>query len=269
MTGSVHNRQDIIKAAKLLKRGEAITFYNRGVWALIGDGRSNKFNDRVAAIKGAERNNVPIASFMAAERVSRLIDFEKIHPNFHQVLKDHKKMSSWFGSLCFLRLPVKKSAVKGFPVNMLSWLDESTPVFQNWDPTGHKPAEDIVLAMSEIGIKYHAITSLNAHGVPEIISEEEAVAFAKNRDIALVLTDPLNNKKTAGGYTIFSMVNETRLLRHGNIPVEYFKSHFGELLITEGAKLSNHTHNPFPEELLVEKTPEKIRENLLKYLNGK
>lgn len=268
MIGSVRNKRHILRLAKLMKSGEAVAFYNRGVWALIGDGANQKFITKIAKIKGAARNNVPIATFSPANEISMHLDLDKIHPDLRRIFADHKKTSEWFGSICFLRLPIKKESAKIFPGNMVSWMDGDIPVIQNWDPIGHSPAIDIVTAMADAGIRFRAITSYNNHGEPEIIDRERAITFSQEKKIPMILDDFRDPRKTCGGYTIFSVANvEFRLIREGNIPSYFFRHHFFDRVITEGAKPPNHKVPPFPTDLFVPNDPAKSREKLLRYLN--
>ncbi|MDO8515395.1 MAG: hypothetical protein Q7S14_02755 [bacterium] len=266
--GSVRKVGDIRLAAKLMRGGDAVAFYNRGVWALAGDGKNGKFINNVYKIKGQSRKGNPLAAFINSRRLMPLVDKSKVHDSLQNLFLDPLKYSRWFGSLCFFRLPITSEAVKIIPKDMVSFLENGTAVLQNWDPAGHVPAENVVAAMEEEGIEFHAITSFNFHGEPEIVDDQIAIEFAKKSGVKLVLVDPENKKKTQGGYTIFSLVEkEVHLVRHGNIPVNFFKLHFGDLTKIEGAKECNYKIPSFPEHLLMSQTPEEIRKKILHHLN--
>src|SRR5688572_29714441 len=99
--GSLRNKNHRAYAANLVKSGEPIGVFNRGVCAIWGDGANEQFVTSVQQIKGEARGNRPLGATLTTEQVLPHIDIDKIHQSVHPLLDTHKTLRTRIGSLCF------------------------------------------------------------------------------------------------------------------------------------------------------------------------
>lgn len=266
-SGSVHNPEHLKMAAQRVARGEPVAFENGGVMAIWGDGRSDKFIKTVWSIKGEGRKGRPMALTLKSKDFVKLIDHQQIHPSQRAKLKDYDRLTRTSGSLFFWRVPINSVAVGNLPGHVVSE-DAGIYVIQNWDPVGHKPAENFIREMEQIGIVLPAITSLNVTGEPEIVDAGEAEIFCREHGIFLLL-DSNDKRVRKGSYPIVQASLEgLKLVRHGNIPHEIIESVLEETVNTIGAKDRKYPLAKYPEEIIVPGNPEKTRLLLIQFLNG-
>jgi len=237
--GNLRSAEDRTVAAHFIKLGYAVGLYNRGVCALIGKGDSdgstgtNAFFERVIAIKGKDgtgqdRRDQPLAAWFPTEQlVDRFLDRTKISPHVAPLFQDAQTLAEQTGSLMFLRVPLREDAIAGphpvLPKFMYS-VDTAThiPYIMNWDPHGHRVTEVFLQDILATGVQIPAITSLNAHGIPEIVDQHQGEEFSREHfqdGLAMFLHDPNDTGIAKGSYIAYLVGPEgIQLIREGNIP---------------------------------------------------
>ena len=255
-------------AADLVLQGEAIGTYNRGVCAIWGDGESPHFPTRVAQIKGEKRGERPLAASLRTSTFVEMIDPTKISPDLHDLFLKADELAKRTSSLCFIRAPITEAAAAKIPAAMLSRSADGTPLLQNWDPEGHEPTLLLLEELYKKGIVYPAVTSMNVSGTPELVTEEEGIAFSKKTKIPLFLTDPRDPKKVQGSYTILGIHQDgIELVRDGNIPAKLIQRLLGVPIDTSHARPPSHPQTAFPETLLMQKHPADGRTAILTFVS--
>ena len=265
---SVWDTQAQELAADLVLRGEAIGTYNRGVCAIWGDGENPLFPVRVAQIKGEKRGERPLAASLRTSTFVEMIDPNKISPELHDLFLKADELAKRTSSLCFIRAPITEAAAAKIPSAMISRSSDGTPILQNWDPEGHEPTLLLLEEMYKKGVKYPAVTSMNYSGTPELVTEEEGIAFSEQAGIPLFLTDPQDPKRVQGSYTILGIHQQgVELVRDGNIPAKLIQRLLGVPIDTSHARSPSHPQAVFPETLLTEKHPADGRTAILTFVS--
>lgn len=268
--GSIHNVNDRKSAADFIANGEVIGVFNRGVNALWINGEDLKSVSKINRIKGEKRIGRPIALTVGFEKLIKMIDLKNLSKDVHEFLNLSEDLKKELGSLCFLRLPVKKKFAGELPVAALHTDKNSTIWLQNWDPHGHNSSESLVFAAQQKGVKYPAVTSMNISGKPEIVDQDEAEKFCRENSIGLYLRDPNAHPGLVGSYTIITFSKKgVELTRDGNIPGKIIAMIFNNKLISKNAKKSNYPQRDFPGHLTSGLNSKGIRMAILLYLEGK
>ncbi len=269
--GSIRSVSDKRHAVKLITQGKVIGMKNLAVNALIGDARS--MNNEVMRIKGGARSSKPLSLVLDSSDVVPLIDFKRIPESWKETFRDHKKISTLFGALCFLRVPIVKELAEKFEIPS-AVLDNSTgnPVIQYWDPNGNSYAEKFFGDIKRAGIKWPGITSYNRTGEKEIVSEDEAIELARAFGIYYLADHKHHYERVKGSYTILGFnynqdKNNLVLFRHGNIPVGFFESQIDTDISTENAAPAKFSPAEIPKKI-VENNPPYARARLLRFLSG-
>lgn len=268
---SVWNQLALKKASELIQKGIPVGIYNRGVCAIWGDGKNDKFCSEIARIKGERRKKKPLGATLPTKILVSLIDSKKIPKKFHSIFLNAEELSSRIGSLCFIRVPITENAALALPKSMISKLRNGTNVIQNWDPAGHRSIDQLIKDLHESGVIYPAVTSMNISGEPEIVDQQAGIDFAKKSNIPLFLTDEYDQKRALGSYTIFS-INKMgiELVRNGNIPGSLFHKLLDISSIkTHRAKQPLHPQLSIPEKLLENLSPYEARITIISHIRGK
>lgn len=257
------------KAAVLVKKGFPIGVYNRGVCAIWGDGRNKEFIKKVAEIKGEERNSRPLAATLSTQEIVSLMDTSKIPETLLPIFSKAEELTARLGSLCFIRFPIKESAIKGLPSSIISYSADGTAILQNWDPDGHNVVHLLVQEMRKHLVLFPAVTSMNISGQPEIIDQDDGIKFSREHKIPLFLYDLRDKGAVKGSYTIFSLDSKgVKLVRDGNIPAHLF-AHLLEMDFDRSeAKAAKHPQLDFPASLTQGLNPSEARIAILSYVHG-
>jgi len=266
---SVWDSQAREYAGDLVLQGEAIGTYNRGVCAIWGDGDNPLFPARVAQIKGEKRGERPLAASLRTSTFVDMIDPTKISPDLHELFLKADELAKRTSSLCFIRAPITEAAAAKLPPAMISRSSaDGTPIIQNWDPEGHEPTLLLLEQLYKKGVEYPAVTSMNVSGTPELVTEEDGIAFSKKTNIPLFLTDPRDPKKVKGSYTIVGIHQQgIELVRDGNIPASLIEQLLGIPIDTSHARAPSHPQTVFPETLLTDKHPADGRTAILTFVS--
>ncbi len=256
------------KAAQLIAQGEPVGAYVRGVCGVWGDGRNFEFVDAVCRIKGERRKNRPLAASLPSRLVVSLVDASMIPDPLRPIFLDADELSAHLGSLCFIRLPITDEAARQLPEVLVSHTENGTPILQNWDPTGHEAALDLVDKLLALEVCYPAITSMNISGQPEIVKQDQGIAFATSTGIPMFLVDHQDKGLVRGSYTILAVDSHgVTVVREGNIPSDML----GAIL----NKPLNHSHivaSKFPQPIIDHSSidtrdPKAIRNSLIRQLH--
>ncbi len=248
---SLHDPRSWSEAADIVKKGGVIGVDNRHVFAIWGDGENPDITRIFQKIKGENRGNAPLALSLPAAFFVKLIDSTKIPQNLHYIFLDAEKYAERLGSLCFVRVPLKKDFLGKIPKAAVSWSD-GVPYIQNWDPSGHDATFNLVQGMIRHEINYPVVTSMNLNGQPEIIDKDSAEIFCKEHGIQLLLIDTsISTKRAPGSYTIIELSKESiKVMRDGNIP-HYLIAHVLETKLDVTSAKSNKFSRPdFPSDIL-------------------
>lgn len=269
--GSLHNKEDRQEAARMVKKGKVIGVFNRGVNALWLNAQDNKALDTLYKIKGNERKNRPVALTISLDQIANMVDFGKISDEVRKFLELSSDLKSILGSLCFIRLPIKKEYLSRIPEAALSFADNDTPRIQIWDPHGHPPTEDLIMEIQKLGVNFPAVTSMNYTGQTELVDQDDGEEFCKKAKIDTYLRDNLHPKSSVlGSYTIISLSNlGVELTRDGNISAKIIEQILGVKFITEKAQASKYPQIDFPDALIANLSPKAMRLAVLLYLEGK
>lgn len=217
------------EAIRLIRQGRPIATHVRTVCAIWGDGGSGRFAEEVRRIKGEARGHRPLGASMLADGFVALLDRSEIPPPLRHILLNARELSRRLGSLCFVRAAVREDVVSRLPPSIVSRGAGGRPVVQNWDPRGHRPVFLLIQEMLREGIVYPAVTSINVSGQPEIVDQNEGIAFSARAGIPLFLADPNARGDVRGSYTILGVGRDgVELARDGNLP----RSAFEQLLDT-------------------------------------
>lgn len=267
--GSIHDLKDVKKAISLLKKGEAIGVFNRGVCAVWGDGGNPKFYEEIIRIKGEKRGERPLATSMKSEEFLPLIDKTKI-PNFlHRIILDPKEFVLRTGSLCFIRAPITKDVGEKLPSWIVSKDNNGNYEMQNWEPYGHDAINELINLMVKNGIKYPSVTSMNVSGNPEIVDQEEGIEFSKKTGIKMFLKDENDPGKVKGSFTIISMSEDgLHLTRDGHIPGHVFNQLLENLLDVSNSIPAKFPQVQFPKNFFKGIKPEDARKKILSFINS-
>ena len=263
--GSLLNKEDREKAAKLLSTGEVVGIFNRGVCALWFDGGNVKSVEKIWKIKGEKRKQRPVSLTLGLEEFISMIDINLLHPDVKKLLNS-PDFKDKVGSLCFIRAPVLAQHQKSIPDHFKSF-EGGICMLQNWDSFGHESMESFLESVKKLGVKHPAVTSMNETGKPELVDQTKGMIFAKKHDIPIFLKDEKAHPSHFGSYTIFTFGRKgIKLDRDGNIPARFFKKIFGISIDTKNVKKSIHPQLKFPDKIFKNLAGAKIRQAILLYL---
>lgn len=267
--GSILNLSDQEYAADLIRAGQVVGVFNRGVCALWFDGGNSQAINEVLRIKGERRLGRPISLTLSLEEFVPMIDFSVLPQSISDLLND-PNVKHRIGSLCFIRAPIKPEYHGKIPDQAKSLSEEGYCLIQNWDSFGHDATEAFLEEVRKRGVIHPAVTSMNTSGSPEIVDQLEGEEFCRENGIKFYLKDPDANPDHVGSYTIFSINQHgITLERDGNIPGRLFEHIFDIPIDTANYKPSKHPQLEFPEQLLQTLPPDKIRQAILMFVAGR
>ncbi len=254
----------------LLKAGYPVGFFNRSVCGILVDSQNIAGVERIYQIKGESRIGKVMPAVFESPRLVDMIDETRIAPDFCRIVLNARELTSRIGSLCFLRVPITQDAANELPAIMVSRTSDNIPCIQNWDPRGYTAVRLLFREAVKQGVRFLAGTSMNTSGHPEITYQEDGIAFARNHNIPLFLTETRQKQIAQGSYPIIS-IDQTgvKVIRHGFFPSELFRI----LLSCEDIDTGNAIQSKYPqmqvrEELAITTNPYQLRNLLIEHLNG-
>lgn len=265
---SIHDPQAREEAADLVVQGKPVGIFNRGVCAIWGDGNNPKFYEQVTHIKGEGRQKKPLATTLLTKDFIPLIDESEIPPVLHSIFLNPDALVERTGSLCFLRVPIKKEIASKFPPYVVSKNEEGGYEMQNWDANGHAPTHAFIEALLKRGITLPAVTSMNYSGTPEIVDQDEGVEFAKKSGIQLFLIDDKDLGRAKGSFAIVGVGrNGINLVRDGHLPAYIFPYLFEVSIDTAMAGQAKFPQIEFPQDYFSGESPQNVRKKIIDYLS--
>ncbi len=267
--GSLWDNKDRLRAAGLVARGEVVGVFNRGVNALWVDTQNNSALKKLIKIKGEERINRPISLTLELNQFIKAIDLDYISKEVRDFLSISEALKENFGSLCFIRAPLKKELINRIPKAAFCKDDKGVIWIQSWDPYGHIFTESFIKNILALGVKFPGVTSMNITGKPEVVNQDEAERFCLENKIPYYLKDPYPNPKLQGSYTIITLSEKgIELTRDGNIPGKYIQTILGFNFISNGSlpKSAKYPQLEFPEFMFEGLNSKGVRMAILLYL---
>ena len=266
---SLNDSSARLEAVRIIKNGEAVGVFNRGVCAIWGNGRDKHFYEEVIRIKGEKRGEKPLATTIRTRDFLELIDKKKIPRFLHGILLNPENLALRIGSLCFIRAPIKAGAAKKLPSYLSSKIDESTYVMQNWDAYGHDSLDNFMDLLQKEGVDFPSVTSMNFSGETEIVDQEEGIEFSQKSGIKIFLTDKLDTGKVKGSFTIISLSEDgLKLIRDGNIPGHVFPYLFEADINTKDSIPAKFPQIEFPVDFFIGVSAENARKKILSFITS-
>jgi tRNA A37 threonylcarbamoyladenosine synthetase subunit TsaC/SUA5/YrdC len=221
---SIRDLRACTEAARQVASGEVVGSYIRGVCGLWIDGGSSEAIDRIDEIKGEKRANRPFGTTLDGAEFSQLIDPEQIAPSARDLFLDGDRLRSRLGSLCFIRIPIRKQIGSKLPPRLISQTEDGTYWLQNWIPWGSRSSTLWMEALQRQNVEFPSATSMNVSGTPELVEQEAGVEFCNLHRISVFLGDPESRYEVKGSFPILQ-VDKTgiRLLREGHFPGILFR----------------------------------------------
>ncbi len=238
-------------AARQIASGEVVGTYIRGVCGLWIDGASARAVDRIDGIKGELREGRPFGTTLDGLEFTSMIDPDRIAPSTRSLYLDPDRLRSRLGSLCFIRIPVRRQAGEALPPRLVSRTEDGTYWLQNWMPSGSRSSDGWVRAMQAQQIQFPSATSMNVSGTPELVDQADGATFCEAHGIATFLGDPESRSGVKGSFPILQ-VDQTgiRLLREGHFPGQVFRSLLPEWEIDlSGSKPAKYPFVSLPADL--------------------
>ncbi len=211
-------------AARQIESGEVVGSYIRGVCGLWIDGASAKAIDLIDEIKGEKRANRPFGTTLDGAEFARMIDPDQIAASTRGLFLDADQLRSRLGSLCFLRIPIRKQVGMELPPRLVSQTEEGTYWLQNWIPWGCRSSQLWMEALQGQKIEFPSATSMNVSGNPELVEQEAGVEFCEAQGITIFLGDPESRYEVKGSFPILQVDNAgIHLIREGHFPGILFR----------------------------------------------
>jgi hypothetical protein len=221
---SIRDRGACADAAKQIARGEVTGSYIRGVCGLWIDGGSAKAIDRIDEIKGEKRANRPFGTTLDGAEFSAMIDPDQIASAVGDLFLDADRLRARLGSMCFIRIPIRKQIGMDLPARLISQTDDGTYWLQNWMPWGCRSSAQWIEAMKEQNTEFPSATSMNVSGTPELVDQEAGVEFCRQHNISTFLGDPESKYEVKGSFPILQVdKGGIHLIREGHFPGLLFR----------------------------------------------
>jgi tRNA A37 threonylcarbamoyladenosine synthetase subunit TsaC/SUA5/YrdC len=268
---SIRDIRACTNAARQIESGEVVGSYIRGVCGLWIDGASSKAIDRIDEIKGEKRANRPFGTTLDGAEFASMIDPDQIAPSVRGLFLDADQLRSRLGSLCFIRIPIRKQAGIALPPRLVSQTEDGIYWLQNWIPWGCRSSERWIEALKRQKIEFPSATSMNVSGNPELVEQEAGVEFCELQSISIFLGDPESRYEVKGSFPILQVDKAgIRLIREGHFPGVLFK----HLLQEWEMDLSDYRPAKYPVVQIPEELQsgaivgEQLRLALIEYLDG-
>ena len=221
---SIRDIRACTSAARQIDSGEVVGSYIRGVCGLWIDGASAKAVEFIDEIKGEKRAGRPFGTTLDGAEFARMIDPDQIAASTRGLFLDADQLRSRLGSLCFLRIPIRKQVGIELPPRLVSQTEDGTYWLQNWIPWGCHSSALWMEALQGQKIEFPSATSMNVSGNPELVEQEAGVAFCESQGISIFLGDPQSRYEVKGSFPILQVDKAgIRLIREGHFPGILFR----------------------------------------------
>jgi hypothetical protein len=221
---SIRERDDCALAAEQVKRGEVVGSYIRGVCGLWVDGANAQAVDQIDQIKGEKRVGRPLGTTLDGPDFVRMIEPDQIAASARDLFLDLQQLRGRLGSLCFMRIPIRRQLAAKLPPRLVSQTDDETYWLQNWLPSGCRTTELWMETLRRQAIELPAATSMNESGEPELVEQEAGLEFCRSHGVSILLGDPNSKPQVKGSFPIVQVDRlGIKLLREGHFPSIIFK----------------------------------------------
>ena len=262
--GSYWKREDILRAAVLIKSGQPVGVFNRGACCLWGDPGNAAFLETLSQIKGQPGAEIELTGAAFAEHLVSLIDLKRVAKRLRALFSKPREIVHRFGSLATLLLPVN-----GLPDHLAPELAGEGRFLRNWEPSGHRPAHQLVTELAAMGVALPVFTPMDAQDKGEITDQYEGILFCEGHGIGLFLEDYHDDGRVRGAHTVLKVDKDgVRLLQEGTVPGALFDILMGEPVGRSSAKAARPPQKPFPVHIPEGTSPQAARLAMLCYLQG-
>ena len=268
---SIRDIRACTNAARQIESGEVVGSYIRGVCGLWIDGASAKAIDLIDEIKGEKRASRPFGTTLDGAEFARMIDPGQIAPSTRGLFLDAEQLRSRLGSLCFIRIPIRKQVGIELPPRLVSQTEDGTYWLQNWIPWGCRSSRLWMEALKGQKIEFPSATSMNVSGNPELVEQEAGVEFCESQGISTFLGDPESRYEVKGSFPILQVDKAgISLIREGHFPGILFRYLLQEWEIAlSDYKPAKYPLVQLPEELQSgASTGHQLRLDLIEHLDG-
>jgi hypothetical protein len=268
---SIRDVRACTSAAWQIESGQVVGSYIRGVCGLWIDGASAKAIDLIDEIKGEKRAGRPFGTTLDGAEFTRMIDPDQIAPSARSLFLDADQLRSRLGSLCFIRIPIRKQVGIELPPRLVSQTEAGTYWLQNWLPRGCRSSQLWMEALQGQKIEFPSATSMNVSGNPELVEQQAGVEFCESQGISIFLGDPESKRDVKGSFPILQVDKAgIRLIREGHFPVILFRYLLQEWEIDlSDYKPAKYPLVQIPEELQSGAvTGDPLRLALIEHLDG-
>jgi tRNA A37 threonylcarbamoyladenosine synthetase subunit TsaC/SUA5/YrdC len=268
--GSLRDAASLRLAATLIKERAPVGAYVRAVCAIFIDASQPDAVEAIYRIKGERRMGRPISTLFSAPDFVRLIDPDEVSAELRSVVLDPRELEARFGSLGFIRAPIRDGAAAALPASALSKTADGRYWLQNYIHADSSVADLFVKEMLAHGVGLPAATSMNVSGQPEITEQDEGVAFCAAQGIPFFLADAQDSGRVRGSFPIVSIERTgLRLVREGHFPGYLVPYQFGA-----GVDISHAMPAKYPllpthtEEAARDVSPHRLHNEIVARLDG-
>jgi hypothetical protein len=268
--GSMRDERGCRWAADLVKEGQPVGGFVRAVCAIFLDAGNPEATEAIYRIKGEGRVGRPLSSVLPTAEFVRLIDPDEVPEGLRDVVLDAGELEARFGSLGFLRVPIRRDAVKALPPSVVSRTPDGKYLLQNYIPSADESVRMLVDAMREQGVAVLGATSMNVSGQPEIVNQAEGVAFCREHGIPLFLADNKNGGKVLGSFPLVGIDRGgVTMLREGQFPGYLVAYLFGtEVDMANAARAKYPVVRTHCERCAGRVSPRQLHDEIVEFLDS-
>ena len=267
--GSYWKREDIARAARLIKAGQPVGVFNRGACTIWGDPGSEAFLETLSEIKEQPGSDIPLTGAALSDHLVSLVHTGRIAKRLRAVFLNPRETTHRFGSLATLQLPVKKTATSALPDNLVFEITSEGHFINNWIPSGHRPAHQLVSELVVQGVLLPVFTPMDSHDQAEITDQYEGMTFSKAHGIPLFLEDYHDHNRVRGTHTSLKVDGKgVELLQEGIVPGPLFDVLVGEPVDRSSSLPARFPQKPVPVHIPENTSPQAARLAILCYLQG-
>ena len=240
---SLANPIDVQSAVEAIAAGGYIAVQYHSVFIMIFAGESAAARKDILRVKNEDDTSKPLSSISFSDHIFSSVDLALVRqPAARVLLGDIPQLQRTLGTMCHLRLPLKKSAVgAAVPTHMVS-LRDGIPYVQNLDPSGNLLFTNLSHEVNARDVRLIAASSLNLQGEDEICDLSEAVRFCEERGVRQLLHDPLYAQHEVKGSFPVIDPGDGIAIRDGHIPMGLVEKLTGLELDKTNIQPAKHAH---------------------------
>ncbi len=252
-----------------MKKGFPVGIFVRAVAVITVDATQDRAADLVYRIKGEARIGKPMATLIPAAAIVDLIDPDQIPAPVRHIFLDGTEWEARLGTLASVRVPIRARAALDLPAFLRPQSKDGRYWLQSWVADQTSTGGLLLKEFQAQDVNLPGVTSLNASGRPEIVDQDQALAFSAARDIPYFLGDPDSRSSVRGSFPILQVSGEgVRLVRQGHFSAALFP----RLLDGFPVDTANAAAAKYPllqtDDLLCIQSPYELRQRLVERLEG-